>query len=386
MSGLDLDALREEARRLESLYSGSSSSKRSDINWYNMELGRNKLRVLPPWEGSKRFGKIRLIHRNLPGARNRHVCIGNTWPEKGVPCPICAVVTKLNEKGIDAWSFKPVPEVWINVVPRQGPNADKVSIARITPGIYNELMQWAFDEDIGNCTDINNGFDIIITKESTGNRAIDVRYSLANSTNRGPVFIDSERNNAILKDIYNLDVIFSFPSDEIIKEIETSARLLESQFFSGDPVTSATDNDESKKLFDDLVLKASNLYSIQSSQVNKDHIAQVASMINSKVNVDDLWNKYGSISTVTTDSAPSSPAPNNEKQSYTSSYSSVKSPDEAIDILVNKLGFDKKIPNPSVDIPEGAPNCFSYHSVVSDTFPKVCLLCRFEEDCRESSE
>jgi len=88
----------------------------------------------------------------------------------------------------------------INAIDRA---TSEMKILILKTGIYRSLTSFALDEEYGDPTDEKLGYDVTITKESTGPKPINVKYDLRPSPKTSPL-TDSEKamTQHVLSEVY----------------------------------------------------------------------------------------------------------------------------------------------------------------------------------------
>ena len=155
-------------------------ASRRNANYFQFQPGRNIVRILPPWEGADDFSRPMGKHWNLgPEGKLSVYCPKHTI---GSPCPICEELDKI-------WKTKPddATKEWLkNVGASQRYYVNLVDLNDLEKGVQigelpktvlEEIWNIMVDEDtgLGDITDWDKGFDLIIEKTGKG---IGTRYSV----------------------------------------------------------------------------------------------------------------------------------------------------------------------------------------------------------------
>ncbi len=136
--------------------------------WKPREDGRYIIRFLPPKTSNGLFYKEVAQHK-----------IGDNYffcPKiEGDNCPICTYYKGLYDKGDDASialakEIKPKKQFLYNIVVRKENEKDsedpnKVQIYMSGKLVYDSLMDYFFDDDYGDLTDVEKGYDFVLKKE-----------------------------------------------------------------------------------------------------------------------------------------------------------------------------------------------------------------------------
>jgi hypothetical protein len=135
--------------------------------WKPIKYGKYTVRFLPPYEPDGLFYKETAQHK-----------IGDNYlfcpKTEGEPCPICEKYKKLWDEGSDAAialakEIKPRKQYLYNITVKDelGKAVDdptKVFVYMSGKNLYDALMDYFFDEEYGDLTDVENGYDFVIDK------------------------------------------------------------------------------------------------------------------------------------------------------------------------------------------------------------------------------
>lgn len=234
------EAEREAARRSDGLYPYSyvwrDSEKLPSGLWKPETV--NKIRILPPWsEEVARSGRIGLevfTHFAVPPEWKPHLCMGKTYPELGIECPICALLERIEKEfgdTFDLWQQRAALRYYfnaldVNAVPpaNWGSDARANKRKKNTPSWSNTLvvvvdfpaalgdwiMQKTMDPEItasGFIFDPDSGFTLNVyrTVSGTGNEK-QVRYEKELSVaGRTPIHVEPEVRAKILSELIPLN-------------------------------------------------------------------------------------------------------------------------------------------------------------------------------------
>ena len=156
---------------LDALKKAFENNKRGGGNfkfWKPVKYGKYTVRFLPPHDSDGLFFKETAQHR-----------IGDSYffcpKTEGEHCPICEKYKKLYDIGTDdaialAKEIKPRKQYLYNIIVKEELGKDyedptKVFVYMSGKMLYDALMDYFFDEDYGDLTDVEEGYDFVINKE-----------------------------------------------------------------------------------------------------------------------------------------------------------------------------------------------------------------------------
>jgi hypothetical protein len=163
---IDLDALRAKHDEI----SGNKQSElRSDFlaTFLQLQEGTNAIRILPGKDEDTLFYAETKIHR-IPNGDSQ---VKNVHCRKihGEPCPMCDTYYSLwkePHKNEDlARQIKPRSRYYMNVVDRESGNVKILSVGII---VFKKIIGAMIDEDFGDITDLQSGYDFKIVKIMEG--------------------------------------------------------------------------------------------------------------------------------------------------------------------------------------------------------------------------
>jgi hypothetical protein len=112
---LDFGKLKTEAARIDERAANRENGSNRKVfpkeAFYNLDQGEHDIRILPPGYEDVEYipgGKIAMLvfdHNNVPGdvvnpktgRKDKYRCPRATYPELGIPCPICAALSEMWE-------------------------------------------------------------------------------------------------------------------------------------------------------------------------------------------------------------------------------------------------------------------------------------------------
>lgn len=222
MSHINKEA--ERARHEEKSGGGKGNLKESQYKFQS----QNKLRVLPPWSAKGYIAKRVLSHYQLPPERKFAFCL-HTWPDKFDGCPVCdAIAEILSHMEVNLGRQEYSAHHYINVIDRN--NEDKgVQIARITPKTYNWIVLQMDNEDIGDLTDIERGFDLVIDVQKKTNGSFEfLDYVPSFRPERRPLHEDEAVMSKWLDGIWDLDKVYPSPDTNKVSTYRQYAEAMRS--------------------------------------------------------------------------------------------------------------------------------------------------------------
>ena len=137
--------------------------------WKPIRNGKYTVRFLPPESDDSLFYKETAQHK-----------IGDSYffcPKiEGDDCPICEFYKALYDKGTDeavalAKEIKPRKQYLYNIVVKDElgkavEDSKKVMVYASGKILFETLMDYFFDDDYGDLTDVESGYDFVINKET----------------------------------------------------------------------------------------------------------------------------------------------------------------------------------------------------------------------------
>jgi len=147
--------------------------------FFQVPVGTSAVRILPPADEDKEFYAETRIHRIAgPDGQNRNVHCLKTHGEK---CPLCDAYYelwdqvnsgKLSEEDAEkakslANKIRARERYYINILDR---NSEDVKILSIGKMLFNKIISTMLDDDYGDISDVNEGFDFKIIKEQDSPR------------------------------------------------------------------------------------------------------------------------------------------------------------------------------------------------------------------------
>lgn len=182
-----------------------------------LKVGKNVVRFLPALADSD-HGPFVTVYQHflrIPGQDKPTVF---NCPRKMANeyCPACAKAESLSATGSTAdrkaaSAFWPSYRVFASVLDRSEPNSEPKTLA-FGSMIMNDLQKIREDEDWGDFTHPEDGFDIVI--ERTGTTMHDTEYSVRPARKSKPVDWD-----AVVDTLPDLDKLGKIPGEQEVKQL-----------------------------------------------------------------------------------------------------------------------------------------------------------------------
>lgn len=290
--GLDFGKLKTEAARIDERAANRENGSNRKVfpkeAFYNLDAGEHDIRILPPGYEDVEYipgGKIAMLvfdHNNVPGdvvnpktgRKDKYRCPRATYPELGIPCPICAALSEMwewfkaagltdAEQKSKKSNYYMRRKAYVNAIVRgdktlrdleyQGQvlRAPKVRIIGMpVAAIYEPLVQAMVQTDddtgdyiIGDITNPVRGRDIRITVKGTG---LDTEYKHL-IRDRSELHKDERVAEALMADGYKISDIFSVPTDAQLSRMRVVADRLRTNVI-GSPVEPMAIMDDGSKV------------------------------------------------------------------------------------------------------------------------------------------
>ena len=189
--------------------------------WKPIKYGKYVARFLPPYASDGLFYKETAQHK-----------VGDNYlfcPKvEGDSCPICEKYKQLYDIGTDdaialAKEIKPRKQYLYNIIVREElgkKTEDQTHVFVYMSGklLYDTLMDYFFDEDYGDLTDVENGYDFVIDKEQ-GDMGFPSYKKSKPRRNPSPLAEDEDVIEQVLNNIRNLDKEVDYKEYDELKEI-----------------------------------------------------------------------------------------------------------------------------------------------------------------------
>lgn len=193
-----------------------------DDRWWKPKAAKSVVRVLPPWS-EKADGRYYLrggLHYGFSvGGRDRAFpCLEIS--DKG-KCPACIVVRAAKENGDHddlVNRLRVRIKFWVNLIDRKNP--EKVLMYGMSKKSWKVLQDAFDDEDYGDPTDPEEGYDLVIGKEGQG---IATRYTERLRPKSTPL-CDEDQVDSLLEQMHDLDteVLEFISAKEMIKHLKAN--------------------------------------------------------------------------------------------------------------------------------------------------------------------
>jgi hypothetical protein len=219
---LDMSAIEHEVERLKK----SGVGEDSNIPFFKWEEGDNTIRIMPPFSSKGRIFTRRIQHFQLPPESSICSCL-YSYSGEFDNCYVCDAIEELHKKFpgvLDLGRQEPKESFCYNVIDRAD-EATGVQIASFTPRLHNWVCQQIQDKRIGDVTDVEQGFDIKVTKKVThrGKKEF-TTYNQTLMPRPCKLHDDTEIVNMWLNDVWDLDkVICTAPDEEKLADMHKLA-------------------------------------------------------------------------------------------------------------------------------------------------------------------
>lgn len=220
---LNIEYIRNEASRIkaEGDYAGNQ-----DLNFYDWKTGENNLRLLPPWGAKGLVFKRVLSHFELPPEKSIYRC-QHTWPDKFNLCLLCEALEKVQAQfpEVDLGRQRSGINYYGNVIDRDEEEKG-VQVCRFSPSVYNWLTLQMDNPKIGDITDYEKGFDLIITKTvkpRKKGKGDSTKYSCSFIPGALPLHESDEAMTKWLTGLFDIDRVFGPLDDETVAEMQGAA-------------------------------------------------------------------------------------------------------------------------------------------------------------------
>lgn len=209
----NLDALREA-------YENRNKGGRGFKFWKPQKFGRYTIRFLPPKDPDGLFFKETAQYK-----------LGDNYffaPYiEGEPDPIYEYYKALYKKGTDdaialAKEIKPRKQYLYNIVVKEelgeaSENPTEVQVYMSGKNLFETVMDYFMDDDYGDLTDVENGYDFQLIKEQ-GDLGFPNYKKSKPRKNPTPLFEDEDQVEEVLKNLKNLDEEVEYKSYDELKE------------------------------------------------------------------------------------------------------------------------------------------------------------------------
>lgn len=204
----NLDALKNAVK--------SQGTKGGFQFWKPQKYGEYLIRFLPPKQSDGLFYKEVAQHK-----------VGDNYfycPKvEGDQCPICETYRKLWDKGTDAAielarEIKPRKQFLYNIIVKEElgkPSDTPTKVQKYMSGkkVFDKLMDYFFDDDYGDLTDVEEGFDFVL-KKTQGDMGFPNYDNSKPKRKASPLHEDEDTVEEILDESYDLDAAVEFKSYE----------------------------------------------------------------------------------------------------------------------------------------------------------------------------
>lgn len=216
---IDLDALRKKHAELMKNTEAIGNNKDSFLM---LGEGTTVVRILPGKDDDTLFYAETKIHRvRLPGkAYDNNI---HCRKIKGEACPLCDLYfalwkTKIKEDEDLARNIKPRERYFVNVVER---STSKVKIFSLGAKIFKKIIDTMLDEDYGDITDLNKGFDfkVIKTVDSSAGGKSFPNYDSSQARPKSDPAGSKQEIAAYMESLHDIHRLVEVKSFDEVKEI-----------------------------------------------------------------------------------------------------------------------------------------------------------------------
>jgi hypothetical protein len=266
-------AKKQNLEKLKAMFEKNGGSG-GDMKWWKpKDNGEYQIRLLPPVEDDGLFYKATAQY-NLGGKYLFAPYV------EGKPDPIYDYYRALWKEGTPkaietAKEIKPRKQYLFNIVVREEKgkkteNPTKVYIYTVGQKLYEKIMHYFWDEDYGDLTDVEEGFDFKVRKEE-GDLGFPNYDNSAPRNKSTPLFEEQDMIDEVLAHLYNLEEEVVYPTAEelraelenylqskketkkLLQDVENSEKS--SVTTASRPSAPAVDDDESLNDFEAELLK-----------------------------------------------------------------------------------------------------------------------------------
>lgn len=224
------------------------------IKWWKPEEGWNRIRILPPKKGDE-FAKEYYVHRNL---RKYPVPCPGDIGKKCLACELSQAGFKSRKpEDIEiAKRYSRYPQYLYSIVDMGG-DKNKALVFRSGPQIYKHLLKYFANDDYGDMTDVNKGFDIKIYREGE-----DLQTTYTVQPAREPSKLKNAKS--ILKGAPVLEDLLEYPAEEDMQA------MLEGEYDEDEEEDDDEEEDEDDEEEEEEPKKKSKKKAEKSSKKKKD--------------------------------------------------------------------------------------------------------------------
>lgn len=218
----NMEAVKTEAARIraEGDYSGDR-----DLEFYEWKTGQNNLRLLPPWSAKGLIFKKVLKHFEIPPEKQIFTC-QHTWPDKFDLCLSCEALDKVQAQfpEADLGRQRSTPNYYANVIDRDDEEKG-VQLCRFSSSVYNWIMLQLDNPKIGDITDYEKGYDLVIDKTEKRRKGggTYVKYTCSFIPGASPLHESDEAVTTWLTNLFDLDKVFRPLTDEEVSDMQGAA-------------------------------------------------------------------------------------------------------------------------------------------------------------------
>jgi len=378
-----------------------------DIPWYNFDEGTHKIRVLPPWKkGLKVPGIAVFRHWNVPNPDDHSkmtslVCPVKTFPESDHTCPICQMIDEIEDStGIELKRERAGLRMYANIIARSkrdehgrkmvfDDEPTKVWVCGMPPTVFNKILKLCYDPDIGDVTDLEEGYDLTIERTGSG---FSTDYDVRLVPKPKPLFDNQAQIDEAVGGMYDLDEIFVEPDEDYIKRIAESAALLNRKYIApeDEEYEYEYDDDDEEEEEEEKPRKKGKKAGKKAAAKKKpepeeeeeeEEEPEPADEDEDEPEPEEEEDEDEEAEEADEDEGVEEEEEEDEGEEDESSEE-IETPDEAIKALGLKP-LDKPATKEAIKV--GGPKCYGQYPKVAKKFREVCANCAYEYPCAEDS-
>jgi len=199
--------IRRGSFEIEAAEAALAEASKGGADFFKPKSGQNALRFLPPPEGKTSPFVVSYQHWvTLPDGSRSNMNCGRMVAKQR--CPVCEKMDDLLRSGNEvdfkaASEFKPKLRVFANIIDRDD-EAKGVQVFGFGKSVLDQLVAIRKDTRAGgDFTDIEDGFDIILTKKGEGMKT---EYTCLASRESSALSDDADLSSLWMDNQYDLDV------------------------------------------------------------------------------------------------------------------------------------------------------------------------------------
>jgi gp32 DNA binding protein like len=201
--------IEEMRKKLKNSKENRRGNTNSQSNIWKPEVGEYEIRVLPTSDNDP-FKKL-FIHYNV--GKTAILCPKNNY---GEDCPVCSFATKLyksSQESGDKDELEMAKQLFVkdryySPIVVRGKEDDGVVVWSYSKTIYEELLEAIVDPEVGDISDLDQGFDIMYTKKMGKKTFPEIKIKLKRSSSSLCGDLGKEKCDKLLETIPDFDNLF----------------------------------------------------------------------------------------------------------------------------------------------------------------------------------